>query len=107
MRLILALADRANPYVEERKPWELRKDPARQGELQDVCTVALNLFRQLVIYLAPVLPRLARPTGDLLSRPIGDGSCNEAAQPLLGTRVQKFEHMLKRAEPPQVQALME
>ena len=48
MRLIMALADRANPYVEERKPWELRKDPADAGELQDVCTVALNLFRQLV-----------------------------------------------------------
>ena len=48
MRLIMALADRANPYVEERKPWELRKDPARAGELQDVCTVALNLFRQIV-----------------------------------------------------------
>ena len=46
MRLIMALADRANPYVEERKPWELRKDPAKARELQDVCTVALNLFRQ-------------------------------------------------------------
>ncbi len=67
MRLIMALADRANQYVEERKPWELRKDPARAGELQDVCTIGLNLFRQLVVYLAPVLPRLAEQTGELCS----------------------------------------
>ena len=58
VRLIMGLADRANPYVEDRKPWELRKDPAQRRELQDVCTVALNLFRQIVIYLSPVLPRL-------------------------------------------------
>ena len=59
MRAILALADAANPYVEERRPWDLRKDPSKARELQDVCTVALNLFRQIVVYLSPVLPRLA------------------------------------------------
>ena len=57
MRLVLELADRANPFVEKAEPWVLRKDPAQSAKLQDVCTVALNLFRQLAIYLAPVLPK--------------------------------------------------
>ena len=70
MRLIMELADRANPYVESAEPWKLAKDPRKPNELQDVCTVALNLFRQLAIYLAPVLPRLAAQTGELLGEPI-------------------------------------
>src|SRR5690606_8143105 len=59
MREIMVLADRANQYIEAKEPWTLRKDPARQEELRDVCTVGLNLFRQIVVYLAPVLPRSA------------------------------------------------
>ena len=104
-RLILALADRANPFVEENKPWELNKDPAQAQRLQDVCTVALNLFRQIAVYLAPVLPKLARQAGELLNDPITDW--NQAAQPLVGTPVSKFQHMLTRVDPKQVAAMME
>lgn len=70
MRLIMELADAANPFVEHAKPWEMNKAPERQDELRDVCTVALNLFRQLAVYLAPVLPELAKKCGDLLGEPI-------------------------------------
>ncbi len=105
MRLVMTLADRANPYVEERKPWDLRKDPARDRELQDVCTVALNLFRQIVIYLAPVLPRLAQQTGELLNDPIE--RWDQSQTPLVGTRVSKFTHMLRRAEVKDVHAMIE
>ncbi|MDA8968379.1 methionine--tRNA ligase, partial [bacterium] len=59
MRKIMELADAANPYVEHAKPWEMKKDEQRTDELRDTCTVALNLFRQLAVYLAPVLPELA------------------------------------------------
>ncbi len=105
MRLVMELADRANPFVEAAAPWNLRKDPARSRELQDVCTVALNLFRQLAIYLAPVLPRLAEQTGELLGKPIE--SWEEAKTPLTGTPVAKFKHMLKRVEPKKVEAMIE
>jgi methionyl-tRNA synthetase len=105
MRLILGLADRANPYVEDRKPWELRKDASRARELQDVCTVALNLFRQIVVYLAPVLPRLAKQTGELLNDPIT--SWEQSQRPLVGTQVAKFTHMLRRVEEKDVQAMIE
>src|SRR5690606_23742867 len=53
MREIMVLADRANQYIEAKEPWTLRKDAARADELRDVCTVGLNLFRQIVVYLAP------------------------------------------------------
>src|SRR5690606_33272989 len=105
MRLILQLADAANPYVENARPWELRKDPQRQQEPQQVCTVALNLFRQIVIYLAPVLQRLAEQTGELLNDPITNW--NQAQQPLVGTPVAKFQHMLQRIDEKKVHQMIE
>ena len=105
MRLIMAMADQANPYVEEHKPWELRKDPDRAGELQDICTVALNLFRQIVVCLAPVLPRLAEQTGELLGDPIT--SWDQSQTPLVGTPVAKFRHMLRRVEEKDLEAMIE
>lgn len=105
MRLIIELADAANPYVESRAPWTLKKDAHRQQELQETCTVALNLFRQIVIYLAPVLPALAEATGKLLNDPIR--SWDQARQPLLGTKVGPFEHMMKRVETKNVDDMIE
>lgn len=105
MRLIMELADRANPFVENREPWNLRKDPERQTELQDVCTIALNLFRQIAIYLQPVLPEIAEKTGSLLGDPIT--SWEQAATPLTGTPVDKFEHMMKRIEEKDVDAMID
>mgnify|MGYP001160030124 FL=1 len=105
MRLIMELADRANPFVENREPWNLRKDPERQQELQDVCTVALNLFRQIAIYLQPVLPEIAEKTSSLLGDPITHWE--QAATPLTGTPVAKFEHMMKRIEEKDVDAMID
>lgn len=105
MREILALADRANKYVEDQKPWELRKDESRQAELQNICTISLNLFRQIVIYLTPVLPQLSEQTGALLNDPIVNW--DQAQSPLAGTAVNKFQHMFKRIEEKQVQAMTE
>jgi methionyl-tRNA synthetase len=105
MRLIMELADRANPYVEAQAPWTLSKDPGQATKLRDVCTVALNLFRQIVVYLAPVLPKLVKQTEALLNVPIADWQA--AAQPVLGTPVSKFEHMLQRIDPKDVQAMID
>jgi methionyl-tRNA synthetase len=105
MRLIVELADRANPYVESKAPWTLKKDATRQQELQDVCTTALNLFRQLVVYLAPVLPKLAEQTGELLNDPIRNWKQSQI--PLTGTPVSKFTHLMKRIEAKDTQAMTE
>ena len=104
MRLIMGLADRANRYIDEQAPWTLRKDPTQAERLQQICTVTLNLFRQLAIFLAPVLPRLARQAGELLHAPIQHWS--DAQTPLTGTAVGKFQHMLKRVDPELVQKML-
>jgi methionyl-tRNA synthetase len=105
MRLIMELADRANPYVEAQEPWVLAKDPSQQDRLRDVCTVALNLFRQLAIYLAPVLPHLAQQTGELLNDPIRNWE--QSKTPLLGTRIRKFQHLMQRVDAEKVKAMIE
>ena len=105
MREIMALADAANRFVEEAQPWTLRKDPEKQGEVQAVCTVALNLFRQLVVYLSPVLPKLAEQTVELLNAPIE--KWDDVKTPLTGTPVSKFQHMMKRVTEKQVTAMIE
>jgi len=99
------LADRANLYIETNEPWKLAKDPAQAGKLRDVCSVGLNLFRQIAVYLAPVLPRLAKETGELHSAPIT--SWDDAAQPLTGTPVNEYRHLMKRVDLSKVQAMIE
>ncbi len=106
MRLIMELADRANPFVENAQPWVLAKNlEQRRAELQAVCTVGMNLFRQLAIYLAPVLPRLAQQCGELLGEPITHWS--QSQKPLLGTNVNTFEHMLGRVKKEEVEAMIQ
>ncbi|HEY1065282.1 MAG TPA: methionine--tRNA ligase, partial [Pirellulales bacterium] len=105
MRQIMFLADAANAYVENNAPWKLAKDPTQAEALQNVCSVALNLFRQIVIYLAPVLPRLARQTGELLNNPIAQW--DQAHAPLVGTPVAPFTHLMKRIDSKQVEAMVE
>ena len=104
-REIMALADAANGYVERAEPWALKKDPEKAGELRDVCTVALNLFRQVAVYLAPVLPGLREKAENLLN--CESGSWEAAATPLTGTPVSKFQHMLTRVDRGKVAQMIE
>jgi len=106
MRTIMALADRANEFVESRAPWTLKKDPEREAELFDVCAIALNLFRQLTIYLAPVLPRFAEESARLLSLD-GPTRWEDAASPVVGVEVAKFRHLMERVDPEKVSAMTE
>jgi methionyl-tRNA synthetase len=104
MRTIMAAGNRANQFIEQAEPWNLRKDADKTDELRDVCTIGLNLFRQLAVYLAPVLPRLARQTGELLGKAIE--RWDEAQQPLLGTPVGRFQHMMQRVDRAKVDAMV-
>lgn len=105
MRLIMELADKANPYVENAQPWVLNKDESQHDQLRDVCTVALNLFRQLAIYLSPVLPTLAKQCGDLLGEEINHW--DQSQTPLVGVQVNKFKHMLARVNEKDVTKMIE
>jgi len=105
LREIMALADKANQYIDARQPWTVKKDPARLAEVRDICTVGLNLFRQLAIYLAPVLPRIAQQTGELLGTPITHWS--DAQTPVLGQTVRPYTHLMKRVDAKKVHAMIE
>lgn len=104
MRKIIELADQANPYVEEKAPWELKKHEDKAKELQDVCTVTLNLFRQLVIYLAPVLPDIAVKAGELFGEELT--SWDQAKTPVTGIKIAKFKHMMQRVDPERIEAMI-
>jgi methionyl-tRNA synthetase len=96
MRRIMTLADSANRYIDDRKPWIGAKDPAKREEVIDVCTVGLNLFRTLMIYLKPVLPALAaRSEAFLKAR---DWSWQDASEPLLDAPIARFEALLERLD---------
>jgi methionyl-tRNA synthetase len=105
VRLIMAQADRANVFIDKFEPWKLNKQPDKAQLLQDVCTVALNLFRQIVTYLAPVQPLLAEQAGKLLNEPLT--SWDVTQRPLLGTPVAPFSHMMKRVEKKDIEAMIE
>ena len=105
MREIMQLADAANKYVEDQQPWTLRKNPEKAEQVREICTVALNLFRQLVIYLSPVLPRIADQTAELLNSPINHW--DDVKRPLTGTPVSKFKHMIQRVTEQQVNTMIE
>ncbi len=105
MRRIMALADAANEYVARTEPWAMKKDPAKADELAQVCTVSLNLFRQLCVYLAPVLPAFAEQAGTLLGKPIT--AWTDAQQPIVGNPIGIFQHMLQRVDPVKVAAMVE
>jgi len=103
MRLCMTLADAANEYVEGKAPWTLKKDPERVLELRQICTVVLNLFHQIAVYLAPVLPDLAAKAGRLLGSKMDRWQL--AQTPLLNSPVAKFEHMMARVEIDKVTAM--
>jgi methionyl-tRNA synthetase len=105
MRLIMALADKANQFVDSLAPWKLRGHVERAVELQATCTISLNLFRQLVIYLSPVLPQLRRQTDELFGHAIMHW--DQAATPLVATPINPFTHMMKRVDGAQVEAMID
>lgn len=105
VRTILAAGDRANQFVDRAAPWNLKKDGSRQKELQDVCTIGLNLFRQLAIYLAPILPRLAEQAGELFGDPIV--SWEQSQVPLVDRPVHPFKHMMQRVPREKLEAVIE
>jgi methionyl-tRNA synthetase len=105
LREIMALADKANQYVDANKPWALAKDPARAAEVLAVCTQGINLFRVLMSYLAPVLPQMAEKAGKFLGTSFADW--NAVAKPLLGTAIGAYEALALRLDPKIVEQLVE
>jgi methionyl-tRNA synthetase len=104
IREIMALADRANQYVDAQKPWALAKDPARASEVLAVCTQGVNLFRVLMSYLAPVMPAMAEKAGKFLGVSFADW--NAVARPLVGSPLEAYEPLALRLDPAIVKQLV-
>jgi methionyl-tRNA synthetase len=104
LREVMALADVANQFVDERKPWELAKQAGKERELHEVCSSALELFRVLTVYLKPVLPKLAENAERFLNLPALAWS--DVARPLQKDHgINDYKHLLSRVEEKQLDAL--
>lgn len=104
IRDIMNLADRANQYIDEKKPWMSIKDPARKNEVQAICSMGINLFRLLMIYLKPVLPEAALDAEKFLSVPPLKWS--DKNTPLCNHRLSPFKPFLTRIDPKQIEEMM-
>ena len=105
MRAIMALADKANRYIDDHKPWVMIKDDEKRAGVQLVCTQGLNMFRSLMIYLAPVVPAIAEDARAYLNEETWQWQ--DAAMPLLGATLPKFKPLLTRVEADQIQRLVD
>jgi methionyl-tRNA synthetase len=107
IRQVMFLADRVNQYVDEQKPWEIAKEPGQDAALQWFCTLYLELFRILTIYLKPVLPKVAEEVEAFLAlaKPL---VWEDVATPLKpGHKVQPYRHLVSRIDPKQIDQLLE
>jgi methionyl-tRNA synthetase len=105
LREIMALADRVNEYVDQNKPWELAKKEGQDAALHDVCSVCIEAFRLLTLYLKPVLPMLAAQVEGFLNIP--PLQWHDATRALGGHAIGEFKHLMQRVDPKQIDALLE
>jgi methionyl-tRNA synthetase len=104
IREITALADKANQYVDEKAPWVVAKEEGKDQELQDICSVGINLFRVLMTYLKPVMPELAARTEAFLNETL---TWEGIAAPLTDHEITKFKALFNRIDPKKVEAMIE
>ena len=104
VREIMALADKANHYIDEQKPWVLAKQEGSEAELHQVCTVGMNLFRQLACYLKPILPKTVEAAEAFLQ--IAPLQWQDAGTPLLDHAIGVFKPLMTRIEPQQIAAML-
>lgn len=105
IREIMALADKANQYIDEHKPWVLAKQDGSEAQVQGVCSDGVNLFRLLITYLKPVMPTLAKDSETFLN--VGPLTWQDIDEPLLGHRINKFKPLMTRVEAEAVERMIE
>lgn len=105
MRLIMALADEANRYIDEAKPWQRIKQEGELAAVHGICTQGINLFRVLMTYLAPVLPFTAERAAMFLGQEMNDWKAID--QPLLDCEIRSFTPLLTRVDPLKIEAIIE
>ncbi|MGB2102447.1 MAG: methionine--tRNA ligase, partial [Porticoccaceae bacterium] len=104
IREIMAQADAANEYIAAKEPWKLNKDPSQQQQVQDICSLGINLFRLLLTYLKPVIPAMAADGEAFLNDQL---TWNSNQKPLTGHKINNFKPLLQRVEKEKVDAMVE
>jgi len=104
IRVIMALADKANQYIADKEPWQLVKDPANSNEVQQVCSLGINLFKILMTYLKPIVPELAQQVEAFLNHEL---TWQGVSQPLTSHKINKFKAMMQRVDMDKVNAMVE
>jgi len=105
MREIMALADRANAWIADKAPWSLNKQEGKQDEVQAICALGVNLFRQLVIFLKPVLPLLAADAEAFLN--VAPLTWNDHQTLLSNHQLNEFKPLMTRIDAAKVQAMID
>tara|TARA_B100000700_G_scaffold115723_1_gene130175 strand:+ start:36030 stop:38096 length:2067 start_codon:yes stop_codon:yes gene_type:complete len=105
MRRIMELADEANTYIAEAEPWVLAKQEGREQEVLDICSVGINLFRQLMVYLAPVVPGMADDAKAFLQ--LESLNWESRREVLLDHHIAKFKPLMTRIERDKIDGMIE
>lgn len=104
MRLIMAIADNANQYINDQAPWKLAKEEGQEAKVQAVCTTALNVFRLLVLYLKPVLPELAEKSEAFLN--VAPLTWADTESTLENHQLNPFKPLMQRVDKKHIDAMM-
>lgn len=105
MRKIMELADEANTYIAEKEPWALAKQDSRDAEVHEICSVGINLFRQLMVYLAPVVPAMAEEACAFLNVESLDWHTRQSV--LTDHSINKFKPLMTRVERDKIDAMID
>jgi methionyl-tRNA synthetase len=104
IRRIMTLADEANRYIDEHKPWQLSKQEGKEDEVQGICSQGINLFRVIMTYLAPVLPFTTNKASSFLGVSLEDWYGID--KPMLGCEINTFQPLLTRIDPLKIEAII-
>ncbi len=105
MRSIMKLADKANQYIDDKKPWQLAKEEGKMQEVHEITSLAINFFRVLMTYLKPVLPEMADKSEAFLN--VESLNWEDIKSPLLGHQINQFKPLMTRIEDEQIEAMIE
>ena len=105
MRLIMKLADKANQYIDKKKPWQLAKIEGNEKEVHEITSLAINLFKVLMTYLKPVLPEMAKRSEEFLN--VDSLNWSDIESPLTNHKINKFKALMTRIEDDQIDQMVE
>ena len=105
MREVMELADLANQYIDEKEPWVIAKQEGKEQELQDICSMGINIFKILMTYLKPVLPAMAEKVEAFLN--VDELNWANIEQPLLSHGINKFKPLMTRVEKEKIETMIE